>query len=196
MKNVAMALFAIASIAVGVWFGLQSNFGHKPAQQGYADLGGDFTLQSDQGEISLHDFKGKVVPIYFGFTSCPDVCITSLTKMAQAIKTLPKEQQEQIQPIFITVDPERDSVEKVGEYVRYYHPNMLGLTGTSEQIAKVAKQYLVIYEKVQMEDSKMGYTMDHSSIIYLVGKDGLLKTLVHHADTTEALVEYLTNLTR
>jgi protein SCO1/2 len=191
MKYVTMGLFAIASIAVGVYFGLQGGLGQKDASQAYANLGGGFTLQSDQGEVSLSDFAGKVTPIYFGFTSCPDVCITALSKMSKAIQSLSEEEQKQLQPIFITVDPERDTAERVGEYARYYHSSIIGLTGSPEQIAQVAKQYLVIYEKVEMQDSKMGYTLDHSSIIYLVGKDGQLKKLVHHMDTAEMLVTAL-----
>lgn len=192
MKQLSLVLLAVASIAVGVWFGLQ---GSGPSQQNpknqYAHLGGDFTLQGAQGPVSLHDFKGKVVAIYFGYTRCPDVCITSLSKMAQALKTMGEEERAQIQPIFISVDPERDTPEIADKYAKYFYPGAIGLSGTPEQIAEVAKRYLVIYEKVPMKDSAMGYSMDHSSIIYVVGRDGKISALVHHADTAGALAKYL-----
>lgn len=191
MKQIPLILLAVASIALGIWMGLGPNEQTATPAGQFDHLGGDFTLQSDKGPVSLSDFKGKVVPIYFGFTHCPDVCITSLNKISAALKSLPNDQRAQVQPIFITVDPERDDVKKVGEYARYFDPNIIGLSGTHDQIAEVAQRYLVIYEKVKLEDSAMGYTMDHSSIIYIVGRDGKIASLVHHADTAEALVEYL-----
>jgi protein SCO1/2 len=192
MKNLGLTVLVMLSIGLGIWLGLQSGSSSiQTADKGYPDLGGDFTLQSDQGEVSLSDFKGKVVPIYFGFTHCPDVCITSLSKIAQAIKALPEGQRTEIQPLFITLDPERDDAQKSAEYARYFHPSMIGLSGSPQEINDIAKRYFVAYEKVQAEDSAMGYTIDHSSIIYLVGRDGVVKTLVHHADTAEALVQYL-----
>ncbi len=192
MKQLSLILVALASIAVGIWFGLQ---GGQPepgaAKDQYAHLGGDFTLQGAKGPVSLHDFKGKVVALYFGYTRCPDVCITSLSKMAQALKTMTPEERAQIQPIFISIDPERDTPEIADQYAKYFYPGAVGLSGTPEQIAEVAKRYLVIYEKVPMKDSAMGYSMDHSSIIYVIGRDGKIHALVHHADTAEALAQYL-----
>lgn len=192
MKQLSLILIALASIAVGVWFGLQGGQPEPAAgKDQYAHLGGDFTLQSDKGPVSLHDFEGKVVALYFGYTRCPDVCITSLSKMAQALKTMTPEERAQIQPIFISIDPERDTPKLASEYARYFYPTAVGLSGSPEQIAEVAKRYLVIYEKVPMKDSAMGYSMDHSSIIYVIGRDGKIHALVHHADTAEALVQYL-----
>jgi len=190
MKQLPLILLAVISIAVGVWFGMQGGQDRNGAT-GYEHLGGDFTLQSDQGEVSLSDFQGKVVPIYFGYTHCPDVCITSLNKMTAALKTMGDAERAQLQPIFISVDPERDDAKTVGEYARYFDPSIVGLTGTPETIAEIAKRYFVIYEKVAMEGSAMDYAVDHSSIIYVVGRDGKIKSLVHHADTAESLAEYL-----
>ena len=193
MKNLPLVLIAVLSIGIGIWFGLQGvgpGSGNSQSE-GYKDLGGEFTLDAESGKVSLSDYKGKVVPIYFGYTHCPDVCITSLNKVTAALKTMDDAERAEIQPLFITVDPERDTPEKVGAYARYFEPSIVGLTGTQEQIARVAKQYFVIYEKVANEKSAMDYSMDHSSIIYVVGHDGVIKSLVHHADTAEALVEYL-----
>ena len=190
MKQLPIIVIAILSIAVGVWLGQQDSE-PQTAQSGFEHLGGDFTLQSDKGPVSLSDFKGKVVPIYFGYTHCPDVCITSLNKMTAALSSMSEAERAELQPIFISVDPERDDATTVGEYARYFNPAIIGLTATPDTIAEVAKRYLVIYEKVAIEGSAMDYAVDHSSIIYVVGRDGQIKSLVHHADTAEALVDYL-----
>lgn len=184
-KNLTLALIVIGSIGAGIWFGQQGN---QPAPGNeYAHLGGDFTLQSDQGPVSLADFRDKISVLYFGYTSCPDVCITSLTTVASAMRLLDEEQRAQVQPIFISVDPERDSAKGTGEYARYFHPDLIGLTGTPEEIAEVAKRYLVIYAKVPLEDSALGYAVDHSSIVYVIGRNGKINTLVHHGESAEAL---------
>lgn len=143
-------------------------------------LGGDFTLQGINGDVSLHDFNGKVVMIYIGYTNCPDVCPTSLAIMAQAIKNMDTEQQEQIQPIFISVDPERDTPERLAEYSSFFHPSILGITGSRDNIDTIVRQYGSFYRMVDMKGSAMGYAVDHSSRIYLIDKQGKLsKTLMH-----------------
>ena len=188
MKQLALVLIAIASIAAGLWFGLRQ----APQDQNpYDTMGGDFTLQSPQGPVNLHDFKGKVVALYFGYTRCPDVCITSLSKMAMALKSMTDEERKQIQPIFISIDPERDTPAIANEYAGYFYPGAIGLSGTLEQVTEVAKRYLVIFEKVKLENSAMDYSMDHSSIIYVIGRDGKIDSLVQHADNAEALAKAL-----
>lgn len=182
-------LLAAVSIGIGLWAGMQSSAPKKA--EGYADLGGDFTLMSDKGPVSLHDLRGKVVPIYFGFTHCPDVCITSLSAIAAGLKLLSDEERAQIQPVFISIDPERDDPARVGEYARYFDPGFIGLSGSLEEVSKVAKRHFVIFEKVPLEDSNMGYTMDHSSIVYVVGRDGVIKSLVHHGESPEGIAKAL-----
>ncbi len=186
-QTIILGLLAAVSIGIGLWAGMQGK-SQAPAK-GYPDLGGDFTLTSDQGPVSLEDYRGKVVPIYFGFTHCPDVCITSLSGIAAGLKELSAEERAQIQPVFISIDPERDDPARVGEYARYFDPGMVGLTGTLDEVTKVAKAHFVIFEKVPMEDSDMGYTMDHSSIIYVVGKDGVIRTLIHHGETPQNIAQ-------
>ena len=194
MKNakqiLILGLLAAVSIGIGLWAGMQSTSNQAKAP-GYADLGGDFTLLSDQGEVSLESLRGSVVPIYFGFTHCPDVCITSLSAIAAALKQLDDKERAQIKPLFISIDPERDDPQRVGEYARYFDPSFIGLTGTLEQVSKVAKSHFVIFEKVPLEDSNLGYTMDHSSIIYVVGRDGIIRTLIHHGETPDAIAKAL-----
>lgn len=193
MKNtrqiLILGILAAVSIGIGLWAGMQ---GSKPKQSpGYSDLGGDFTLMSDKGPLSLHELRGKVVPIYFGFTHCPDICITSLSAISAGLKLLSDEEQAQVQPLFISIDPERDDPARVGEYARYFHPSIIGLSGSLEAVSKVAKSHLVIFEKVPLDDSNMGYTMDHSSIVYVVGRDGVIKSLVHHGESPEGIAKAL-----
>ena len=137
---------------------------------GIPAIGGDFTLVDQQGR-TVHDadFRGKFMLVYFGYSFCPDVCPTTLNQVAQVLKTLPADQQAEIVPIFITVDPERDTVEQMAQYVPAFSPALIGLTGTPEQIAPVLKEYHVYARKA---GSGENYTMDHSSILYLMGKDG------------------------
>jgi protein SCO1/2 len=189
MKKAVLALIAIASIALGVWFGLQSGTHRQTSPTD--GIGGDFTLQSDKGPVSLHDFKGRVVALYFGYTRCPDVCPTSLSKLAQAIKQLPEAERSQVQPIFVSIDPERDTPKVASEYARFFFPNGIGLSGSLDQVTRVARQYLVYFQKAEMKGTAMGYSMDHSSIIYVIGRDGKVASLVHHADTVQALGKYL-----
>jgi protein SCO1/2 len=193
MKNlrqiIILGVLAAASIGIGLWAGMQGK--SLQESKGYRDLGGDFTLTSDQGPVSLADFRGKVVPIYFGFTHCPDICITSLSSIAAGLKELSEAERSQVQPVFITIDPERDDPERVGEYARYFDPSFVGLTGSLEAVTKVAESHFVIFEKVPMEDSDMGYTMDHSSIIYVVGKDGVIRSLIHHGETPAGIAKTL-----
>lgn len=192
MKNLKqtliLGLLAAVSISIGLWAGMQ----REPKESaGYPDLGGDFTLTSDKGPVRLEDLRGKVVPIYFGFTHCPDVCITSLSAIAAALDMLTDEERSQIQPLFISIDPERDDPERVGVYARYFDASIIGLTGSLEEVTKVAKSHFVIFEKVPLEDSNIGYTMDHSSIFYVVGRDGVIRSLIHHGQTPEEIAKVL-----
>lgn len=190
-----MGALVMVSIGVGLWFGSQAPHRNAPmseqATQGYPNLGGEFTLESASGPVSLSDLRGKVVPIYFGYTYCPDICPTTLGAVTAAIQKLEPEEQAQVQGLFISVDPERDTPERVSEYAGYFHDNIEGLTGSPEVIADIAKRYFVIYEKVEMEDSAMGYAVDHSSILYVVGKDGVVNSLVHHGSTPDDILASL-----
>lgn len=148
-------------------------------------LGGQFTLQSADGKVSLADFKGKVVILYFGYTSCPDICPSSLAIMSSALKTLNKDESKQVQPILISLDPERDTPEKLKEYAAYFMPNMIGLTGTKEEIKQLAKNYRVNFRKTDV-DSNLNYVVDHSSIYFIIGKNGeLFSHLLHNVTAKE-----------
>ncbi len=149
-------------------------------------LGGDFTLTSAQGPVSLSDFRGKVSVIYIGYASCPDVCPTALAVLTQSLKQLDAEDREQVQGIFISVDPERDTPEKLAEYAAFFSPRIIGVTGSQDQINQVVRQYGAFYRKVEMKDSAMGYAVDHSSRLYLIDREGrLVQTLLHNSSPQE-----------
>ncbi|MBK1705010.1 SCO family protein [Halochromatium glycolicum] len=152
--------------------------------------GGDFTLQSISGPTSLSDFKGKVSLLYIGYTHCPDVCPTSLAIISQALEDLSPEELEQVQPLFVSVDPERDTPERLAEYSQFFHPKIIGMTGAKKDLDLMVNRYGASYRKVEMKDSAMDYAVDHSSRIYLINKKGQLSnTLMHVTPPNQVVAE-------
>ncbi len=138
---------------------------------GKAAVGAPFTLTNPQGKrISLAAFRGKIVLLYFGYTSCPDVCPTDLLAIAQTIKSLGK-QGNQVQPIFVTLDPARDTREVLRGYAAAFHPRLVALTGSEDEIRRVATAYKVFYEKVRIDRADR-YMIDHSAFTFLLDRNG------------------------
>lgn len=136
----------------------------------------NFTLTGANGQpVSLSDFRDKVVVLYFGYTFCPDVCPTTLTDMKQAMQLLGKKADD-VQFIMISVDPERDTPEKLAEYVAYFDPRFIGLTGSPEEILAAATPYGVIFEKHE-GTAATGYLVDHTATLNVIDKDGKLRLL-------------------
>ncbi|AHF00985.1 electron transporter SenC [Thiomicrospira aerophila AL3] len=158
-----------------------------------APPGGDFTLQSDEGSVSLSDFNGQVVLAYFGYTFCPDICPTNLGELSLAYRQLTPEQQQQVQILFISVDPERDTPTRLRQYVDYFAADMLGLTADASTIAEVAQRYGAVYLKI--DDGSENYAVDHSAFTYVIDRNGQLQTQLPHAAGTEfyyqTLLQYL-----
>jgi len=148
-------------------------------------IGGPFSLTDHTGRaVTEADFRGKAMLIFFGYTYCPDVCPTSLTEISAAMDKLGP-LADKVVPVLVTVDPERDSVSVMKDYVAHFHPSIVGLTGTAEQIKQVAKAYRVYYAKVPDKGGDASaYLMDHSSVIYLMGPDG--RFLAHFSTQTDA----------
>jgi protein SCO1/2 len=135
-------------------------------------VGGPFTLVNGDGKtVTDRDFRGKFVLVYFGYTFCPDVCPTTLNEVADAMDKLGPAA-ARVQPVFITVDPRRDTPPVVKQYTAAFTPKLVGLTGTQEQIAQVAKEYRVYYAEHRTGPGPNDYSMDHSSVLYLMGPDG------------------------
>lgn len=138
---------------------------------GKAVVGAPFTLTNQHGKrVSLADFRGKVVLLYFGFTFCPDVCPTDLLAIAHTLKSLGKSG-DQVQPVFITLDPARDTRELLRGYVAAFHPRMIALTGSEDEIRRIATAYKVFYEKVTPPDSKT-YFIEHAAFTFLLDRNG------------------------
>lgn len=124
--------------------------------------------------VSLETFRGRWVMLFFGYTRCPDVCPTTLSDMARAFELLGPEAAGRVQVLFVTVDPERDSKDILKAYVPYFHPDFLGLWGTPEEVARVAREFRVVYRK-HVEPGASDYLVDHSAGSYLLDPDGRLR---------------------
>ncbi|RFB05404.1 SCO family protein [Parvularcula marina] len=151
----------------------------------------DFDLIAQTGEtVTDEDFEGKPMFIYFGFTTCPEVCPTALGKMTATLDALGEKDAAKVQPLFITVDPERDTAERLRAHLDY-DPRLLGLTGTLEQIEAAKKALNVYAKKVPMPDSALEYTMDHQRLFFITGPDGTAEIAISDAAPTEQLAQLL-----
>lgn len=166
------------------------------SEQGYnnsivaENFGGPFTLTNQDGEqVTQDDFKNQYRLIYFGFTYCPAICPTELQKMTVALNELGAAGKK-IKPIFITVDPERDTVETMKQYIGSFHPNFIALSGTIAQIDQAKKSYKIYAAKVQ-DDTMSDYTMDHSSYIYFLDPDDNLIRIFKVDDTAQDMVQVM-----
>lgn len=158
--------------------------------ENFAGLGGDFTLTAGSGaEVSLSDFRGKVVLLYFGYTYCPDVCPIHLTLISAALDRLGR-RAEDIQPLFVSVDPARDRPEQLELYVGYFGSSLIGLTGSEDDIETVASEYAVARQIVG-DPASDDYTVNHSSVIYVIGREGEIIDLLNADVGAEELAEQL-----
>lgn len=204
LRLVAMAAVAlgIVLLAAGAVFWLRpqgptqvTNSGVIQVAKGTA-MGGPFELvDQNGGTVTQAQFAGQFMLIYFGFTHCPDVCPTELQTMANALDMLGPDA-PRVAPIFITVDPERDTPDQLKGYVAAFHPRMIGLTGSPEQIAAVAKAYKVYYSKAPSPSGGGDYQVDHTSFVYLMGPDGGLRSLFRSGISDKAMAMEIRNQLR
>jgi protein SCO1/2 len=190
-QTLAFLIAAALAIGVGVWAGDQWFRPQAPGEDGRgsgaAAIGGGFELVDQNGQLRTDsDFRGKLMLIYFGYAFCPDACPTALQAMTVAINRLGPAG-EGVVPIFITVDPERDTPQQLKRYAENFHPRLVALTGTAEQVAAAATAYRVYYAKQKDPNVTGGYLMDHTSIIYLMGRDGRYLSHFTHATSPEAM---------
>ena len=161
---------------------------HSTSQQSqnleiYQDIGGNFTLLSSNNQyVSLEDFQGKVVLMFFGFTACPDTCPLTLSKLKQVMARL--DQKKPVQQLFITVDPKRDNPEQLKSFLRTFNLNIIGLTGTEEEILHVAELYGSAYMKNPTINSETSYLMIHTGYVYLIDQQGQVRA-IYPQDTEE-----------
>lgn len=161
---------------------------------GKALIGGPFTLTDQDGKrVTDKDFHGRYLLVFFGFTNCPDICPAGLQLISAALDKLgPKG--DKVTPIFVSVDPERDTRETLAAYVKNFNDRIVGLTGTPEEIAAVARAYKVFYEKTPNETKPAEYGMNHTSIIYVMGPDGEYVTHFTPMTSVDQMVEKLDKL--
>lgn len=163
-----------------------------------APAGGDFVLTSADGPVDTATMRGKVLLVYFGYTYCPDICPTTLSTISQALARLPRESLPYVRVIFVSVDPERDTPKALKDYAAFFHPAVIGVTGSAEDVARVARLYGAAYARQNVEGA--GYVVDHSSWTYVVAPDGRLAgRLAHGAGVEETLAEirrHLPDITR
>jgi len=188
---VCAGLFGFAVVALCVVYAVSfRGAGHGVA--GIAAIGGPFTLTDDTGAtVSEKTLAGKPYAMYFGYTFCPDVCPTTLFDLSRWIKKLGPDA-DKLNYVFVTVDPERDTVKSMHAYLSSFDQHIRGYTGTPAQIAQIAKEYRVYYKKIPSADG--GYTMDHSAIIYLMGPDDKFVTVIPYQEDDASAVAKLKNL--
>lgn len=184
----AVALAGVAGMALApLWTGQDAFAGCREGQVAGGDIGGPFTLVDAGGRtVTERDVLTEPSILYFGFATCPDVCPLDLARNAQAVDIL-EEQGIAATPVFVTIDPERDTPEVVGSYAEAFHPRMVGLTGTPEQVDTAARAYRVYYAK--QGDDPETYLMDHSSFSYLVLPEVGFVDFVSRDEPPEAVAE-------
>lgn len=196
--NSKVVLVALAGLALGVLgaVGLIPSVRDRltapgAAVVGKAQVGGPFKLVDATGRtVTDADYRGRYMMVYFGYTFCPDVCPAGLQVMAAALDKLGSKA-DKIVPIFISIDPARDTPAKMGEYVKSFGPRFVGLTGSEAEIAAAAKAYRVYFRKVDDPKSPADYTMDHSSIIYVMDPKGEFVMHFTHATSADTIAERL-----
>lgn len=160
---------------------------------GGADFGHALALTDHHGKPrSLADFRGKVVALFFGYTHCPDVCPTTLDDLAKAVGML-GERRDEVQVLFVTLDPERDTREVLAQYVPAFDPRFLGLYGDAAAIAQVAADFRVFYQK-QASGGRSGYTLDHSAGVYVFDRQGKLRLYLNHGQRPHEIASDFTRL--
>lgn len=183
MRRFILPLVAVVAVVAGLTAGYLLE-GEKEVK-GFPGLGGDFQLESAEGPVSLADFRDQVVVLYFGYVSCPDACPMTMGKVSAALQKMEPEQRERVRVVLISIDPERDTPEMMADYTSFFGDEFVGLTGSPQEIDKVARSYHVLYQRVEMPSSGMGYTVDHTSNTFIIAPGGVVRFIVSHGSGYE-----------
>lgn len=183
-KIILISAAALAGLVLCVSLGLLASGLMSPSgAPRTAAIGGPFRLTDQNGRmVTEQDLKGAPFLVFFGFTHCPEVCPTTLFEVSEILRKLGPDA-DRVRALFITIDPDRDTSAALKDYLSSFDPRMLGLTGDPAEIAAVAKAYRVYYKKVPLEQD---YTMDHTTIVYLMDKEGRFVSPFNLKRTTEA----------
>ncbi len=188
-SKLILLIFVIGTI-VGIGFVIQPfDTKNKSVVSMERPPGGDFTMNTVEGPKKLSDYKGKLVYIYFGYTYCPDVCPTNLGYLSMAYRKMSQKQKDNLQILFVSVDPERDTPKKLQQYVDYFEANVIGLSTDLKNLADVARRYGVVYEKVADPNSVSHYAVDHTAFTLVVDQQGQLVEQLPHASSPEQFIK-------
>ncbi|MFC7399150.1 SCO family protein [Chelatococcus sp. GCM10030263] len=194
LKGLVFVACAAVTLTVAAAAGLTVLAPKRPtvSTTGVADIGGPFRLTTQDGKtLSDADLKGKPYAVFFGFTHCPEVCPTTLWELSQALQKLGPDA-DRIKVLFVTLDPARDTPELLKTYLASFDPHIVGLTGSEEEIAKLAKAYKVYWRKVPTDNGD--YTLDHSAIVYLMDAKGAFTGTIAYQEKEEAQLAKLRSL--
>ena len=198
MLRVLAAMLVVAVMAVVAVVGVRWLMPAAEDESGTSSealIGGPLTLSDQTGKrVTDQDYRGRLMLVYFGYTFCPDVCPLGLQTIATALDDLPAEVQDQVVPLFVTVDPARDTVPVMRDYVAQFHPRLVGLTGSEAEIEQMLRAYRVYASKAAAPAGDDSYLVDHSTITYLMDKQGRYLTHFGHDTTPEAMAKQIAAL--
>ena len=191
--KILLGTFAIIlGLATGIYFFRPHTFHGTVIQS--PETSYDFTLTGGSGDVSLSDFRGKLVLIYFGYTFCPDICPATLGNVNQALKQIGSKA-EDIQLIMVSLDPQRDTPEKLEQYVAHFNPTFIGITGTQEQVDTVTSLYGIFYEKKEGSEAT-SYLIDHTATLMVIDREGYLKLVFPFGVTADEIADDLKYMLR
>lgn len=186
-KSICLGAGLVATTCLGATWLVVTDSAPLLDAPDFGSLGGDFTLTSVRGPFSTRSLRGKAVLVSFGYTYCPDVCPTTLSDVASALRRLSAADAARVSVLFVSVDPDRDSPERLAEYGTYFHPAIVGLTGSAPELARVARSFGVSFSRQPLEGQSEGYAMEHSGSLFVVDARGQLSSIVHHGATVDEL---------
>ncbi|WP_419677940.1 SCO family protein [Aliarcobacter lanthieri] len=188
MRNI-ITIPMVLVISIAIIFFLEPLIDDLKNEKNYS-----FVLDTADGEITKDDFKGKVIALYFGYTFCPDVCPTSLSSLSQALNSFDNSKIDNFVGIFVSVDPQRDTLLHLKEYAKYFNKNFIGATSTKENLDDIVKRYGSHYEIVNLKNSAMDYSVAHTSYIYMFDQSGKFITKIDHFSNPEKIKDILQTL--
>jgi protein SCO1/2 len=195
MNRTTTIALALAGVLAGAGLGMlalrapSSTTDAETQVTGKAAVGGPFSLVDQTGKrVTDKDFRGHYMLVFFGYTSCPDICPSGLQVMSAALDKLGPRGAD-IVPILITLDPQQDTPQKLASYIKSFSPRLIALTGTDGDIAATAKAYRVFFQKIPDEQDPSHYSIDHSGLFYLMGKDGALLAPIPHTTDVDQFVQ-------
>jgi len=190
--NIAIRISMILLVVCVTWAGCEKPE-NKPAENDYGVINPqrDFILHDQDGKIfHLKDHRGEIVLLFFGYTTCPDVCPTTFSKLARVYALLGPLRQK-VLTVFVTIDPPRDTPQKLKEYLQYFNINAMGLTGTKQEIDAVVDSYKATYDRVETNSSALGYMFDHTDYLYLIDTQGKTSHLFHPEDKAQDMAQII-----